>query len=330
MDTLHWLRPVWLWALLPLILLFLLYWFRLRQSDSAWEKIVDPQLQPFVIEGSQSKQSYGPVALFLAWMLIILMMAGPVWQQQEVPVFQAMQAEVILFDLSGSMLSDDIAPDRLTRARFKLSDLLKQSQGRQTALIAFTERPYIISPLTEDAETINAFLPSLHPEIMPVLGSRLDLAMERAVNLLEQSNVTNGHVIYIGDAEVTDKDLQAADTLRNSGHRLSVIGVGTAAGTPLRDSDGRFMRHADGRIVVPQLDNKALQSMADAGGGTFVELTTDATDLASLDATRKAITVENDNPENSTRDIYWVEFSPWLLWPLLLSALFLFRKGVLI
>lgn len=324
---LQWLRPEWLWGLLPLSLMLLTYWLRLRKAGSAWEQLVDPQLQAYVIEKDGGKKTLGPLGLFLAWTLMLLMMAGPVWQKQEVPVFQAQQAEVILFDLSRSMLSDDLAPDRLTRARFKLGDLLAQSQGRQTALIGFTERPYIISPLTEDAKTIEAFLPTLSPDIMPVQGSRLDLAIERAVDVLAQTGVLQGHIIYIGDEMIGSADLKAAELARSNGHRLSVIGVGTATGTPLRDSEGRFMRYADGSVVVPQLEMQGMRSLAKAGGGKAVLLTTDAEDLDALNATRELIAIEAGDLENATRDSFWIEYTPWLLWPLLLSALLLFRKG---
>lgn len=326
-TELQWLRPEWLWGLLPLSMMLLAYWLRLRKVGSAWEQLVDPQLQKYVIEKDEHKKALGPLGLFLAWAVMLLMMAGPVWQKQEVPVFQAQQAEIILFDLSRSMLSDDVAPDRLTRARFKLADLLAQSQGRQTGLIGFTERPYVISPLTEDAKTIDAFLPSLNPDIMPVQGSRLDLAIERAVDMLAQTGVLQGHIIYIGDEVVGAADLQAAEAARNAGHRLSVIGVGTATGTPLRDVDGRFMRYADGRVVVPQLDMQGLRSLANVGGGEAVSLTTDSDDLDTLNSTRNRIAIEAGDPENATRDNFWVEYMPWLLWPLLLAAVLLFRKG---
>ncbi|MFK7889708.1 MAG: VWA domain-containing protein [Granulosicoccus sp.] len=330
MNTLHWLRPEWLWALLPLLLLFTLYWFRLRRAQSAWEQLVDPQLQAYVIEGTGGKRTLRPLLLFVGWLLIILMMAGPVWQQQQVPVYQAQQAEIVLFDLSGSMLSDDIAPNRLTRARFKLADLLTQSEGRQTALIAFSERPYVISPLTEDAETIQAFLPSLDPQIMPVQGSRLDLAIERATTLFSQTGVVEGHIIYIGDASVTEADLQAARAAGAAGHRLSVIGVGTPSGKPLRDTQGRFVRDAEGGIVVPQLNMAELRELAGAAGGRAVQLTTDAADLQALQAVRDAIAIEGSDGEYASQEIYWVEYSPWLLWPLLVVALLFFQRGTFV
>lgn len=322
-----WLRADWLWGLVPL-LLACLWWWRKRATASVWDSLVDPELQPYVIEGSVQARSRLPLLLFLGWALTLLMLAGPVWKQQEVPVFKAEQAEVLLFDLSRSMRADDIAPDRLTRARFKLIDLLKLSDGRQTGLIAFTERPYIISPLTEDAETIAAFIPSLAPEVMPVQGSRPDLAIERAVELLRQAAVGAGHVVLITDAAVVERDLAAARSLRSAGHRLSVLAVGTDAGAPLRDEQGQFVLMPDGAIVVPRINFTDLQALAQAGGGRAVRLEAGNADLESLSSIRQSIAIEAESIESVGQQVYWVEFAPWGAWALLPLMLFAFRRGI--
>lgn len=326
-SGLHWMRPLWLWGFIPLALI-LLYWFRRSHARSAWESVVDPELQPYVIDGISKQTNRSSLALFAGWAVALILLAGPVWEQQDVPVFQAQQAEVVLFDLSRSMLSDDIAPDRLTRARFKLSDLLSQSEGRQIGLIGFAERPYVISPLTEDTNTVQAFVPSLSPDIMPVQGSRLDLAITRAVTLFEQAGVQQGHILYMGDQRVGKRDIDAASSARELGHRLSVLAVGTAAGKPLRDDQGQFIQDASGAIVVPQVDMALMSDLAAAGAGRAVKLTTSQTDLDQLAGVRNAIAVEAGDPLEAARKTYWIEYSPWLVWPLLFAALWLFRRGV--
>lgn len=324
-----WLRPLWLWGFLPLVLV-ITFWYRRSTIGSAWERVVDPKLQQYVLDGSDAKRRLGPWLLFSAWILCLLLLAGPVWEKQEVPVFQANQAEVVLFDLSSSMQVDDIAPSRLTRARFKLTDLLADSDGHQIGLIAFAERPYVISPLTEDTSTIEAFLPSLTPDIMPVQGSRLDLAIDRALELLAQTGVSQGHILYMGDQMVSERDFKAAQRARDAGHRLSILAIGTASGKPLRDASGQFTRDASGSIVVPSVSVSAMKELATIGGGTAVSLTTNDEDLQQLARVRSSIGIEEGNSQASMRQTYWVEYSPWLVWPLLLGALTLFRRGVLV
>ena len=326
-TSLIWLRPQWLWGFLPLLFLAL-YWLRQGKDRSDWDDFVDPELQPYVIEQSQSSKRRAPIILFLAWVLSLLLLAGPVWQQQEVPVFQAEQAEVVLFDLSRSMRADDVAPDRLTRARFKLMDLLKRSDGRQTALVAFAERPYVISPLTEDALTVEAFVPSLDPDIMPVQGSRLDLAISKAIELLAQASVEQGHILVISDAVVTERDQLIAKEAKSLGHRLSVLAIGTAAGTPLRDDTGQFLQQSNGAIVVPRLDMSGMRKLADAGAGVAVEMTANSDDLNTIDAIRQQIAISDETAESAGQRIYWIEYAPWGVWVLLLLLLGSFRRGI--
>ena len=326
-TSLSWLRPSWLLLFLPLLILAV-YWLRQRKDRSDWDALVDPELQQYVIEQAPPSKRRAPMLLFFAWAFAIILLAGPVWQQQEVPVFQAEQAEVVLFDLSRSMRADDIAPDRLTRARFKLTDLLKRSDGRQTGLLAFAERPYVISPLTEDAKTVDAFVPSLDPDIMPVQGSRLDLAISKAVELLSQAGVAQGHILAITDAVVTERDLLAARELKSLGHRLSVLAIGTPAGTPLRDQAGQFLRQSNGAIVVPRLDMQGMRDLADAGAGVAVNMTSGSADLDKIDTIRQLIAINEETGESAAEKIYWVEYAPWGVWLLVLLLLGSFRRGI--
>ena len=326
-TSLTWLRPAWLWGFLPLVLLAV-YWLRQRKDRSDWDAFVDPELQRYVIEQSQPAKRRAPVLLFLAWSFCLLLLAGPVWEQQEVPVFQAEQAEVILFDLSRSMRADDVAPDRLTRARFKLTDLLQRSDGRQTGLIAFAERPYIISPLTEDASTVEAFVPSLDPDIIPAQGSRLDLAITKAMELFDQAGVKQGHILAISDALVTDRDLRVAREAKALGHRLSVLAIGTPTGTPLRDESGQFLQQKNGAIVVPQLDMAGMRNLASAGNGIAMEMTANTEDLDSIETIRQLIAIGDEVGESVAEKIYWIEYAPWGVWILLLVLLGSFRRGM--
>ncbi|MFT7210025.1 MAG: Ca-activated chloride channel family protein [Granulosicoccus sp.] len=326
-TSLMWLRPSWLLGFLPLLLLAL-YWLRQRKDRSDWEALVDPELQRYVIEQSPPSKRRAPVILFLAWAFSLILLAGPVWQQQEVPVFQAEQAEVVLFDLSRSMLADDVAPDRLTRARFKLMDLLQRSDGRQTGLVAFAERPYIISPLTEDALTVEAFVSSLDPDIMPAQGSRLDLAISKALELLDQASVEQGHILAITDAVVTDRDRLVAREAKLLGHRVSVLAIGTPAGSPLRDEAGQFLQQKNGAIVVPQLDMPGMRSLANAGAGVAVMMTSNSDDLDTIEAVRQLIAISEETGESVAEKIYWIEYAPWGVWLLLLLLLGSFRRGI--
>ena len=325
--ALHWLRPWWLAGLLPLGLLVFNTW-RQQHAGSAWESIVDPALQSYVIEPGDAHRPWAAMALFSGWLLGLLVLAGPVWHQQEVPVFQAQQAQVILFDLSHSMLTEDIKPNRLARARFKLHDLLAQAKGSQVALVGFSERPYVISPLTDDVSTVAAFVSSLSPDIMPIQGSRADLAIEKGLHLLAQAKVTQGQLVLITDTDVTEPLRRAAQATVAAGHILSVLSVGTTSGAPLRGADGRFVQDATGAVVVPRINPQALGELAKLGGGVAVELSSDGQDVSALLAIQQQLAVVGNISDIRGSEQYWIEYGPWLLLLLCAGALLLFRRGL--
>jgi len=326
--TLQFLRPWWLLALLPWIVA-LVFAFRKDKRGSMWEKVVDPSLQPYVIESAQEGVSRGRWFVLFGWLFALLLLSGPVWQKQDVPVYKGQQAQVILFDLSRSMYSDDIKPSRLARARFKLTDLLEQASGLQIALIAFAERPYVVSPLSDDANTIASFVESLDPAIMPAQGSRIDLAIEQGIALLSQAGVVNGQLVLITDSEVNASDITMAATVKSAGHVMSVVGVGTRNGAPLRGEDGRFLQDASGAIVIPRLNESALATLANTAGGIYSQLSSDNKDLRALQSMQTQIVIDRENSDQPALDEYWIEYGPYLTLILLLMALWFFRRGVI-
>jgi len=321
-------RPAWLLGFIPLVAASLLL-LKHRHHQSAWEHIVDPALQPYVIEAGQKGSSWSRWLLLLGWLMCLLALAGPVWEKQEIPVFKGQQAQVILFDLSRSMYSDDIKPSRVARARFKLIDLLKAAKGLQIALVVFAERPYVVSPLSDDANTIAAFVESLDPSIMPAQGSRLDLAIEQGIDLLAQADVEQGQLVLITDSDVNANAIDAAAEAVAAGHRLSVIGVGTTKGAPLRGDDGRFLQDNTGAIVVPQLKPAALTSLANAGDGEFTMLKNNNDDINLIGRIQEKIAVAGNTSERQATDAYWIEYGAYVVVLLMLLSLLFFRRGVI-
>lgn len=346
-PLLHFLRPGWLWGFLPL-LAAVVFWWRRRATAGAWRAAVDAELLPYMLDGGAAKHRQGNAwLLFLGWALALVILAGPVRERQSVDVFEARRAQVVLFDLSRSMLADDVAPSRLARARFKLIDLIKRSAGVRIGLIGFAERPYVISPLTDDATTLSAFVDSLDPAIMPLQGSRVDLALSLGGELLAQAGVDAGHMILISDSDVTARDVTAARLLREAGHVVSVLGVGTPAGAPLRGDDGAFLRERNGGIVVAQFDRDGLADLARAGGGVLAVLASGADDIDELLAVQTGLQQDIPSTRDSADDaqgadapqslppqalapqaLHWVERAPLAIPLLALLALGFFRRGI--
>ena len=160
-----------------------------------WDREVESHLLEFLATSpSQHKRKRLPWVMCLAGTLLLLSMAGPVWQKKPQPLIKKSQARVLVLDLSFSMLASDVKPTRIDRVRFKLEDLLNNFSEGETAIVGYAGEAFVISPLTHDANTISSLLPGLHPNIMPVPGSRADLGVELASDLLSRSIGSQGHI----------------------------------------------------------------------------------------------------------------------------------------
>ena len=138
-------------------------------------------LLPLLLDDQKTQRSRIPLWLLsLGWLLAVLALADPAWEQQPQPLRQTGTSRVIVLDLSRSMLAPDLKPSRLVRARFKVEDILAHDAEGQTGLVVFAGDAFTVSPLTRDADTIRAQLRALDPSIMPSQGSRADLGLLKA------------------------------------------------------------------------------------------------------------------------------------------------------
>ena len=183
----HLLRPELLLLIIPTVLA--LYGVRhLSRKQSSWHNVISPHLLKFLmVSGEQQKSHVSYWLTGIIAVLLIIAVSGPSFRQKTVPVFKAETARVILLDLSLSMDATDIKPARIDRAKYKIMDILEKSKEGTTGLMVYAGDAFIISPLTSDANTIASMVPMLSTGIVPVLGSRPDIAIEKAISLLENA-----------------------------------------------------------------------------------------------------------------------------------------------
>jgi Ca-activated chloride channel family protein len=325
-ETFHFLQPLWLLALLPLLALL----WSLRkpgEQDNAWCRVCDAGLLPYLLTRPDSRASRLPLWLLAGgWLLGVAALADPVWEQQPQPVFRNEAARVLVLDLSNSMFSPDLKPSRLVRARYKVADILDQELDGQTALVVFAGDAFTVTPLTNDGETIRALLSPLEPGLMPSQGSRVDLGLQKAGHLLRQAGALRGDILVITDGYEDERALDAAAVLKETGYRVSVLGVGTEAGAPIPVAGGGFLRDNRDEIVLPGLDSQALQSLAAAGGGRYATINSDEADIKYL---LQAYTPGVDEVTSSTdyTTDTWRSHGALIILLLLPLAALAFRRG---
>lgn len=329
-ENFHLLRPAWLLASLPLAFLV---WRMLtvKRNSRSWQAVVDPGLLPHLLSGTNSVRSNTHLYLiFTIGLLAIVALSGPVWNKLERPIFKQKSALVIVLDLSRSMDSGDIKPSRLIRARHKIADILAQRKEGQTALVVYAADAFSVVPLTDDSETINALLPGLTTDMMPVQGSRADQALMQAYHLFENTGLLRGDILLVTDGLSPNESQLTNELLKERPEfRLSILGVGTETGGPIPLPNGGFLKDEQGSIVIASLGVDSLQTIAASGGGVLNMISANDDDVTNLLKAIERNPFEQEVIASDRSADVWQEQGPWLVLLLLPLVALAFRRGVL-
>jgi Ca-activated chloride channel family protein len=238
------------------------------------------------------------------WTLAVLALAGPTWQRFETPAFRAPDAWVLVLDLSPSMSTTDLTPDRVTRARYAISDVLSAAKDARVALVVFASEAHTVTPLTTDVATIRALLQPLAPGLMPEAGDNLAPALEEAARLLRAGQSDHGHVIVLSDGFADPAQaFGAAKALQQQGAQVDVIGIGSE------------------KVAIDKL-----QRVAAAGAGQFVGLNQTSSLVKAIQSEHaERLAAQSGGPRGQVT--IWRNGGVWLLPPLLLLAAWFARRG---
>ena len=320
----HFLRAGWI-LLIPISILIIFFFKRRMLTIGNWEKLIDKRLLPYVMSRSQlSDNQYKWWLISLISVLSIIALAGPTWERIEQPSFRTDQSLVIALDLSRSMNAQDISPNRLTRAKLKILDILERRQGAQVALIVYSANAFTVTPLTSDTDTIIALINSIDTSIMPSRGSYPALAIDKGLQLLNQASVSNGEIILVTDGGITSDSFSSAQKLRDEGYRLSALGIGSMNGAPIPKETGGFITDSTGQITISRLEVDDLKDLVEIGGGSYTSITSNDQDIDTLLSEVYSAVRESDDSVTTDQ---WKEFGPWLLLIVVPFGSLLFRKG---
>lgn len=330
-ENFHFLRPLFLLGLIPAFVLFVLLRY-LQGNRSNWTRAIDPSLLPYLLDRKLAPaQSYPLYGLLLLWAIGFVAMAGPTWRQIPVPVQEREDAVVLVLDLSMSMYATDLRPDRITRARRKIMDLLEaRRQEGETGLVVYAATAHAVTPMTDDVETIANLVPSLQPSIMPAPGSKPAAGVALALDLLAQSGLSEGHLILLTDG-IQASDIDAINgLLRGTSHRLSVLGFGTEEGAPIPLGQQGFLRDSNNAIVIPRLDRALLQRLASNNRGRYADAQISDEDITYLLEDDRLTDAENLIRAQDREFDTWDDVGPWLVLLALPFAALAFRRGWLL
>ncbi|GAB2929588.1 vWA domain-containing protein [Rheinheimera gaetbuli] len=326
LSDLHLLRPWWLMALLPALLLAILL-YRYRHQHSPWHSLIAVHLQPVLLGGQQllKRQPFALPAILLCWFISVLALAGPSWQKLPQPAFALKKATVLVLDLSMSMRATDMVPDRLAQQHFNALDFTNELAEGELALLAFAGDGFVISPLTPDHNNIRLLIPDLKPEIMPVQGSNLLAALEQAGKLLQQAGYPRGDVVVFTDGFDRHSYGDIQDLLNNWPHRLSILAFGSADGAPVQQENGELLKNAQGAVVIPKVPLTQLATLARSSGGVFQAATAGGDNLTNILALPALSPLGQADSSKQIQGDQWFDSGIYLVW-LLLPLVLLQRK----
>ncbi|MGO2234144.1 hypothetical protein B6N13_18290 [Marinomonas sp. UCMA 3892] len=321
-DLIHFERPYWL-MLLPVTLL-LAYFITAKSSNkSTLNKVVDQRLmQHLVYQNTSSNVNkwLGLAAISLCW----IGLAGISWTKAPTTMFENTQKTILVVDQSLSMYATDIKPNRQTQLKQTIRDILAQSKEGDIALVAFAGEGFVISPFSQDRETITHFLLALDPIIMPTYGSSLTSGIETALSL-SKDDATPLHLIVLTD-DLSEQDKTAIPALfKGKNIQLDLVAVGTTNTSLIKLPDGQILRK-NGKNVMPITPIKELKKLTTSLGGSFHQGRLNSQELAQITNT----SLDNQQTQKAqNKSIHWIEQGQWLALPFLLWLALQFRKGVL-
>ncbi|EED28243.1 TPR repeat-containing protein [Vibrio sp. 16] len=313
---------MWLIALLPWFAI--IFWLKSRART---QTLIAPHLAKAMgVQGATlNRRRFALIAL--SGVVAIVALSGPSFHALERPSFANTSARVVVMDMSMSMYATDIKPNRLTQARYKVTDLLSHWQEGSTGLVAYAGDAYMVSPMTSDANTIANLVPNLSPELMPYPGANAASGIKLAIEMMQNTGLATGHIVLVTD-DIDDTERNTIESLlSNSNWHLSILGIGSRAGAPIKLDNGSLMTLDNGQPVVAKSNFTNMQTLAFETGGQFVPVQVTNNDV--LQIARSTSQVDETSATKSDQMIEErINQGFWLIPLLIIPALLMFRRGV--
>lgn len=312
----------WLLAIVPVLVVFFVWAFRARQR--ALERFAASRLAEQLTQSVRRPARRWKAALLVAAVLFTaLALAQPRWGFEWREVKRRGVDVFVLLDVSKSMLSEDVRPNRLTQAKLGVEDLLLKLQGDRVGLIAFAGTAFVQCPLTVDYEAFRLTLRDADTRIIPRGGTAIGLAIRTALKSFEAGEGHDRAIVLITDGEETASDaLAAVEDAAKMGVRIYAVGVGTGEGEliPVRE-EGKameFVKDKSGAVVKSRLNEEPLKQLALKTQGIYVRSASGDFDMDAI-YDKGIAQLKHEEFETKLQKKYYKRFQ----WPLGLAFAFL-------
>lgn len=277
-----------LYLLLAIPLFALVYYIHGQRRKKAIKTYGDPGLLLGLMpDVSKARGILKFILLGIVYTSLVFALARPQFGSKLRDVKRKGIEVIIALDVSNSMLTEDLKPSRLERAKFAILKLIDRLENDKIGLVVFAGKAYVQVPITTDYSATKLFLNNVNTATVPVQGTSIASAIQLGMNSFSSNEEIGKALIIITDGE--DHEGQAIEMAREAtkkGVVIYTIGIGNPKGEPIPvyDQYGRksFMKDKDGNVVVSKLNEDMLVQIASITNGKYVPATNTKVGLGAI------------------------------------------------
>lgn len=230
-------------------------------------------LEQLVADRSKVRPVMKRILILLAAAALIVVLARPQKIGEGNATDTRKGIEVMLMvDVSNSMMAKDITPSRLERSKLLVSTLVDRLENDKIGIGVFAGESYPLLPITEDYVSAKMFLDGINTEMISLQGTCIASAINTASESFSEADDIGKAIVIITDAENHEEGaIEAAKTAQGKGQHVFVLGVGSREGSTIPTPNGPLCDN-EGNVVVTHVDSEVGQAVAQAGGGTYIQV----------------------------------------------------------
>ena len=318
-----------LWLLAAIPLFVAAYWIYTKRKRRQLEAFGDAELmEQLMPNASRIRPTVKFSILMVALTLLIFAAARPQFGQSEHTEKRQGIEAIVALDISNSMLAEDVAPNRLDRAKQMLSKLMDNMVNDKVGLVVFAGDAFVQLPITCDYVSAKMFLNSIKPELIKTQGTAIGAALSTSIRCFGEQSDASRAIILITDGENHEDDAVAvAKRAKEEGIQVLVVGIGKPEGSPIPVAGtNNFMKDRQGNVVVSRLNEDMCREIAQAGGGIYVRC--DNSNTATKAIQKELDKLATQEIETTTYTDYNEQFQNFALFALLLLVIdfFIFNR----
>lgn len=266
------LHPYILFLLLPLLVVALFLVWRMSRQRKELKKFGETELVRLLMPDLSLRRKLAKdLVLILSLSMLVVALARPQMGSKSETVKREGIELMVAMDISNSMLSDDVKPNRLARAKAIVSRIIDKLDNNKIGLVFFAGDAYVQLPITGDMISAKMFLDNASPDLIQVQGTQLEQAIRLCVRSFSSDEKVKRAIVLITDVENHEGNvLSAIEEAKKQGILVNVLGVGSTDGGPIPMPEGGYLQDAEGKMVITKLNEQLGMEIATASGGIYV------------------------------------------------------------